>query len=180
MIGKCYRVKIKNKMFDKFKLVCIGATGIIFIASYFFVGLHYYRNGYETATKKYDEVLRVESEKNYQKIIETERNLTDEQNKIVSEYLKHIDELEKQHEQDKIDMDNLRDVISIDADKLCNNSTANSATMPTKATNQSGIRCYTDAELQRKIEASLVIAGEADLMFEKYVALLKACKVGNK
>ena len=47
-------------MFDKFKLVCIGATGIIFIASYFFVGLHYYRTGYETATKKYDEVLRQE------------------------------------------------------------------------------------------------------------------------
>ena len=167
-------------MFDKFKLVCIGATGIIFIASYFFVGVHYYRNGYETATKKYDEVLRLESEKNYQKIIETERNLTDKQNKIVSEYLKYIDELEKQHEQDKIDMDNLRDVISIDADKLCNNSNSGSTTMPPKATNKSGIRCYTDAELQRKIEASLVIAGEADLMFEKYVALLKACKVGNK
>ena len=81
-------------MFDKFKFACIGATGIIFIASYFFVGLHYYRTGYETATKKYDEVLRVESEKNYQKIIETERNLTDKQNKIVSEYLNYIDELE--------------------------------------------------------------------------------------
>ena len=168
-------------MFDKFKLVCIGATGIIFIASYFFVGLHYYRNGYETATKKYDEVLRVESEKNYQKIIETERNLTDKQNEIVSEYLKYIDELEKQHEQDKIDMDNLRDVISIDTDKLCNNnSNSGSAAMPEKATNQSGIRCYTEAELQRKIKRSLVIAGEADLMFEKYVALLKACKVGDK
>ena len=147
-------------MFDKFKLVCIGATGIIFIASYFFVGLHYYRNGYETATKKYDEVLRVESEKNYQKIIETERNLTDKQNKIVSEYLNYIDELEKQHEQDKIDMDNLRDVISIDTDKLCNNSTANSATMPTKATNQSKLRCYTESELQRKIKESLDIAAE--------------------
>ena len=167
-------------MFDKFKLVCIGATGIIFIASYFFVGVHYYRNGYETATKKYDEVLRQESEKNYQKIIETERNLNDKQNEIVSEYLKYIDDLEKQHEQDKIDMDNLRDVISVDTDKLCNNSNTNSAAMPAKATNKSGIRCYTDAELQRKIEASLVIAGEADLMFEKYVALLKACKVGNK
>ena len=168
-------------MFDKFKFACIGATGIIFIASYFFVGVHCYRNGYDTATKKYDEVLRLESEKNYQKIIETERNLTDKQNRIVSEYLKYIDELEKQHEQDKIDMDNLRDVISIDTDKLCdNNSNTHSTAMPAKATNQSGIRCYTGAELQRKIEASLVIAGEADLMFEKYVALLKACKVGNK
>ena len=165
-------------MFDKFKLVCIGATGIIFIASYFFVGLHYYRSGYENATKKYDEVLRSESEKNYQKIIETERTLTDKQNKIVSEYLKYIDDLEKQHEQDKIDMDNLRDVISVDADKLCNNnSNTHSAAMPPKATNQSGIRCYTDSELQKKIEASLAIAGEADLMFEKYVALLEWCKL---
>ena len=168
-------------MFDKFKLVCIGATGIIFIASYFFVGLHYYRNGYETATKKYDEVLRVESEKNYQKIIETERNLTDKQNKIVSEYLKYIDELEKQHNEDVINIENLRDVISIDTDKLCDNSSnSHSTAMPPKATNQSGIRCYTEAELQRKIKRSLVIAGEADLMFEKYVALLKACKVGDK
>ena len=164
-------------MFDKFKFACIGATGIIFIASYFFVGLHYYRTGYETATKKYDEVLRVESEKNYQKIIETERNLTDKQNKIVSEYLKHIDDLEKQHEQDKIDMDNLRDVISIDTDKLCNNSTANSATMPTKATNQSKLRCYTESELQRKIKESLDIAAECDRLATRFNSLLEWCKL---
>ena len=165
-------------MFDKFKLVCIGATGIIFIASYFFVGVHYYRNGYETATKKYDEVLRQESEKNYQKIIETERNLTDKQNAIVSEYLKYIDDLEKQHEQDKIDMDNLRDVISIDADKLCNNnSNSGSAAVSTKATNKSGIRCYTDSELQRKIKESLDISNECDKLSLKYNALLEWCKL---
>ena len=165
-------------MFDKFKLVCIGATGIIFIASYFFVGVHYYRNGYETATKKYDEVLRVESEKNYQKIIETERNLTDKQNEIVSEYLKYIDELEKQHEQDKIDMDNLRDVISIDTDKLCNNkSNSGSTTMSTKATNQSKLKCYTNSELQRKIEKSLDITNECDRLAARFNSLLEWCKL---
>lgn len=165
-------------MFDKFKLVCIGATGIIFIASYFFVGVHYYRSGYETATKKYDEVLRVESEKNYQKIIETERNLTDKQNEIVSEYLKYIDDLEKQHEQDKIDMDNLRDVISIDADKLChNNSNTHSTTMPAKTTNQSKLKCYTNSELQRKIKESLDITNECDKLSHKYNALLEWCKL---
>ena len=169
-------------MFDKFKLVCIGATGIIFIASYFFVGVHYYRNGYETATKKYDEVLRSESEKNYQKIIETERNLTDKQNsivsEIVSEYLKYIDDLEKQHEQDKIDMDNLRDVISIDTDKLCgNNSNTNSAAMPTKATNQSKLKCYSNSELQRKIEKSLDIAAECDRLAARFNSLLEWCKL---
>ena len=164
-------------MFDKFKLVCIGATGIIFIASYFFVGVHYYRNGYETATKKYDEVLRVESEKNYQKIIETERNLTDKQNKIVSEYLKYIDELEKQHEQDKIDMDNLRDVINVDTDKLCNSSNTHSAAMPPKATNQSKLRCYTESELQRKIKESLDITTECDRLAIRFNSLLEWCKL---
>ena len=165
-------------MFDKFKLVCIGATGIIFIASYFFVGLHYYRTGYETATKKYDEVLRSESEKNYQKIIETERNLNDKQNKIVSEYLKYIDDLEKQHNEDVINIENLRDVISIDADKLCgNNSNTNSAAMPTKATNQSKLKCYSNSELQRKIEKSLDIAAECDRLAARFNSLLEWCKL---
>ena len=165
-------------MFDKFKFACIGATGIIFIASYFFVGVHYYRNGYETATKKYDEVLRSESEKNYQKIIETERNLTDKQNKIVSEYLKYIDELEKQHNEDVINIENLRDVISIDADKLCDNSSnTHSAAMPTKATNQSKLKCYAESELQRKIKASLDISNECDKLSLKYNALLEWCKL---
>ena len=165
-------------MFDKFKLVCIGATGIIFIASYFFVGVHYYRSGYETATKKYDEVLRVESEKNYQKIIETERNLTDKQNEIVSEYLNYIDKLEKQHNEDIINIENLRDVISIDTDKLChNNSNSHGSTMPAKATNQSKLRCYTESELQRKIKESLDITTECDKLSHKYNALLEWCKL---
>ena len=165
-------------MFDKFKFACIGATGIIFIASYFFVGVHYYRNGYETATKKYDEVLRSESEKNYQKIIETERNLTDKQNKIVSEYLKYIDDLEKQHNEDVINIENLRDVISIDINKLCDNkSNTNSSAMPAKATNQSKLKCYTESELQRKIEKSLDITNECDRLAVRFNSLLEWCKL---
>ena len=164
-------------MFDKFKFACIGETGIIFIASYFFVGVHYYRNGYETATKKYDEVLRQESEKNYQKIIETERNLTDKQNKIVSEYLNYIDDLEKQHNEDVINIENLRDVISIDTDKLCNNSTSHGSAMSAKATNQSKLKCYTESELQRKIKESLDITTECDKLATRFNSLLEWCKL---
>jgi hypothetical protein len=165
-------------MFDKFKFACIGATGIIFIASYFFVGVHYYRNGYETATKKYDEVLRSESEKNYQKIIETERNLTDKQNKIVSEYLKYIDDLEKQHNEDVINIENLRDAVTIDTDKLCgNNSNSHSTAVSAKATNQSKLKCYSESELQRKIKESLDITNECDKLSLKYNALLEWCKL---
>ena len=165
-------------MFDKFKLVCVGATGIIFIASYFFVGVHYYRSGYETATKKYDEVLRSESEKNYQKIIETERTLTDKQNAIVSEYLNYIDELEKQHNEDVINIENLRDVISIDVDKLCNNnSNSHSTAMSEKTRNQSKLKCYTNSELQRKIKESLDITNECDRLAARFNSLLEWCKL---
>ena len=111
-------------------------------------------------------------------MMKLERNLSDKQNAIVSEYLKYIDDLEKQHEQDKIDIENLRDVISIDADKLChNNSTANSAAMPTKATNQSKLKCYTNSELQRKIKESLDIAAECDRLAARFNSLLEWCKL---
>ena len=143
-----------------------------------FVGVHYYRNGYETATKKYDEVLRSESEKNYQKIIETERNLNDKQNKIVSEYLKYIDDLEKQHNEDVINIENLRDAVSIDINKLCDNSSnSHSAAMPAKAANQSKLKCYTNSELQRKIEKSLDIAADCDRLATRFNSLLEWCKL---
>ena len=91
--------------------------------------------------------------------------------------MNYIDELEKQHEQDKIDMDNLRDVINIDTDKLCNNSNTNSAAMPAKATNQSKLKCYTNSELQRKIKESLDITNECDKLSLRYNALLEWCKL---
>ena len=103
--------------------------------------------------------------------------MTDKQNEIVSEYLNYIDTLEKQHEQDKINMDNLRDVISVDIDKLCDNSNTNSSTVSAKATNQSKLKCYTNSELQRKIEKSLDITNECDKLSLKYNALLEWCKL---
>ena len=46
-----------------------------------------------------------------------------------------------------------------------------------KAADRSGVKCYTDAELSRKIKASLDIAAECDELAIKYGALLKWCKV---
>ena len=110
-------------------------------------------------------------------IIETERRLKEEQDKIVADYLNKIEVMQNEHEKDIIDLNNLRDTVTV---KCVSNSSKTDKSVSGKAKDKSGIRCYTEAELQRKIEASLVIAGEADLMFEKYVALLKACKVGNE
>ena len=111
---------------------------------------------------------------NNNRIIETERRLKEEQDRIVADYLNKIEVMQNEHEKDIIDLNNLRDTVNVP--KCVSNSSKTDKSVSGKAKDKSGIRCYTEAELQRKIEASLVIAGEADLMFEKYVALLKACK----
>ena len=110
---------------------------------------------------------------NNNRIIETERRLKEEQDRIVADYLNKIEVMQNEHEKDVINLNNLRDTVTV---KCVSNGSKADKSVSGKAKNQSGVRCYTDSELQRKIEESLVIAGEADLMFEKYVALLKACK----
>ena len=46
-----------------------------------------------------------------------------------------------------------------------------------KAADRSSVKCYTDAELSRKIKSSLDIAAECDELAVKYGALLQWCKV---
>ena len=51
------------------------------------------------------------------------------------------------------------------------------AGVPAKAADRSGLKCYTEAELSRKIKSSLDIAAECDELAIKYGALLQWCKV---
>ena len=86
--------------------------------------------------------------------------------------------MEKQHNEDVINIENLRDVISIDTDKLChNNSNSHSTAVSAKTTNQSKLKCYSESELQRKIKESLDITNECDKLSLKYNALLEWCKL---
>ena len=156
---------------DLFKAFCF----LIFLG---FLILVAYEKGYSNCELKMQSEMREVELKNSKLIIEKERALRIEQDKIVNDYLETIETMRAKHEQDIIDLNNLRDTVTVP--KCVSNGSKTDKSVSGKAKNQSGVRCYTDAELQRKIERSLVIAGEADLMFEKYVALLKACKVGDK
>ena len=142
----------------------------------FCITIAYYK-GYSACERDLTFKLQRAMIENNNRIIETERRLKEEQDKIVADYLNKIEVMQNEHEKDIIDLNNLRDTVTV---KCVSNSSKTDKSVSGKAKDKSGVRCYTDTELQRKIEASLVIAGEADLMFEKYVALLKACKVGDK
>ena len=142
----------------------------------FCITIAYYK-GYSACERDVAFKLQGAMIENNNRIIETERRLKEEQDRIVADYLNKIEVMQNEHEKDVINLNNLRDTVTV---KCVSNGSKTDKSVSEKAKNQSGIRCYTEAELQRKIERSLVIAGEADLMFEKYVALLKACKVGDK
>jgi len=139
----------------------------------FCITIAYYR-GYSACERDLTFKLQGAMIENNNRIIETERRLKEEQDRIVADYLNKIEVMQNEHKKDIIDLNNLRDTVNVP--KCVSNSSKTNKSVSGKTKNQSGIRCYTEAELQRKIERSLVIAGEADLMFEKYVALLKACK----
>ena len=152
---------------DLFKAFCF----LIFLG---FLILVAYEKGYSNCELKMQSEMREAELKNNKLIIEKERALRIEQDKIVNDYLETIETMRARHEQDVIDINNLRDTVTMP--KCVSNGSKTDKSVSGKAKDKSGIRCYTETELQRKIEASLAIAGEADLMFEKYVALLKVCK----
>ncbi len=87
-----------------------------------------------------------------------------------------IEGLKAAHDKEIIDLNHLRDTVRVpecvpvSADK-------SGAGVPAKAADRSGLKCYTDAELSRKIKSSLDIAAECDELAIKYGALLKWCKV---
>ena len=93
-----------------------------------------------------------------------------------AEYQTTIEGLKAAHDKEIIDLNRLRDTVRVpgcvpvSADK-------GGAGVPAKAADRSGLKCYTDAELSRKIKSSLDIAAECDELAVKYGALLQWCKV---
>lgn len=138
----------------------------------FCITIAYYK-GYSACERDVTFKLQGAMIENNNRIIETERRLKEEQDKIVADYLNKIEVMQNEHEKDIIDLNNLRDTVTV---KCVSNGSKTDKSVSGKAKNQSGVRCYTDTELQRKIEASLVIASDCDRLATRYNSLLEWCK----
>ena len=138
----------------------------------FCITIAYYK-GYSACERDLTFKLQGAMIENNERIIETERRLKEEQDQIIADYLNKIEVMQNEHEKDIIDLNNLRDTVTV---KCVSNGSKTDKSVSGKAKNQSGIRCYTEAELLRKIEASLDIAKQCDELTVKYNALLKVCK----
>ena len=152
---------------DLFKAFCF----LIFLG---FLILVAYEKGYSNCELKMQSEMREVELKNSKLIIEKERALRIEQDKIVNDYLETIETMRAKHEQDVIDLNNLRDTVNVH--ECVSNSSKTDKSVSGKAKDKSGVRCYTESELLRKIESSLDIAKQCDELAVKYNALLKVCK----
>jgi len=139
----------------------------------FCITIAYYK-GYSACERDLTFKLQGAMIENNNRIIETERRLKEEQDKIVADYLNKIEVMQNEHKKDIIDLNNLRDTVNVH--ECMSNSSKTDKSVSGKAKDKSGVRCYTEAELQRKIEASLDIAGECDRLAIRYNSLLEWCK----
>lgn len=139
----------------------------------FCITIAYYK-GYSACERDLTFKLQGAMIENNNRIIETERRLKEEQDQIIADYLNKIEVMQNEHEKDIIDLNNLRDTITVP--KCVSNGSKTDKSVSGKAKDKSGVRCYTEAELLRKIEASLVIAADCDRLVTRYNSLLEWCK----
>ena len=153
-----------------------AAAAVFAGAALLAVNWYFYHKGYHAAESKLMQEMADLRVANGIIIREQERKYLAERDRISAEYQTTIEGLKAAHDKEIIDLNHLRDTVRVpecvpvSADK-------SGAGVPAKAADRSGVKCYTDAELSRKIKASLDIAAECDGLAIKYGALLKWCKV---
>ena len=140
------------------------------------VNWYFYHKGYHAAESKLMQEMADLRAANGIIIREQERKYLAERDRIAAEYQTTIEGLKAAHDKEIIDLNRLRDTVRVPE---CVPVSANKsgAGVPAKAADRSSLKCYTDAELSRKIKSSLDIAAECDELAIKYGALLQWCKV---
>ena len=123
--------------------------------------------GYEKGAEKVKRDMAIQAAAQAEDAQQKERDMQARLNGITENYLHEIDEYKKT-------------INAYAANDLAVNRLSGThdcpPAVPGKAENKPGFVCYTPAELQSKIEASLAIAAECDELAIRYKALIESCK----
>lgn len=121
--------------------------------------------GYNTGAKSVKTDMAEKAAAQVEDARQQEKAARDKIDAITENYLHEIEEYKKTiNAYSDVDINSLSDA------RACPGS------VPRKAENKPGFICYTPAELQSKIEASLDIAAECDELAIRYKALIESCK----
>ena len=155
-------------------LIQTGILALVFFAVFYSIRLYTFNE----VRKQYNQTIeRLELEQ-----LQNLQQLQSQQNIIVSGYLQKIKTLEGEHEKTLQELETaqfsntvtgVNCVVSNAVNSLHKDS--GSKTTVQTAGNKPDLICYTRAELQRKIKASLDITKECDALSVRYSALLEVC-----
>ena len=155
-------------------LIQTGILALVFFAVFYSIRLYTFNE----VRKQYNETIeRLELEQ-----LQNLQQLQSQQNIIVSGYLQKIKTLEGEHEKTLQELETaqfsntvtgVNCVVSNAVNSLHKDS--GSKTTVQTAGDKPDLICYTRAELQRKIKASLDITKECDALSVRYSALLEVC-----
>lgn len=153
-------------MIDKISIICFfGFTlGALVCA---------YCKGYYACSAEYEAKLLKLQNENRANIMDIEFKMQEKQNKLLTDYINQIGDLEMEYKDDlaKITTDKLSDTTNCVSDTNTSNPR-----MSKETSNKSNTICYTETELLSKIKSSLDIAKECDELALKYNTLLNTCK----
>lgn len=122
--------------------------------------------GYHQGAEKVKRDMAIQAAAQAEDARKTEKALQKKLNGITENYLHEIDEYKKTI--------NAYAANDLDANRLSDTRPCQS--VPGKAGDKPGFACYSAADIQEKISASLAIAAECDELAIRYKALAESCK----
>jgi len=148
----------------------LGFIGILMLMS-FFAGLGV---GAHCMEKKLLEQHQALIERTRQ----IEQEMIQEQDSVVREYTQKIRDMEERYAEDieSIRNSQLADTVSVPECVQPKSSGKADSRLPEKTADKSGLTCYTEDQLRRKIEESLALARECDKEMTRFQALIEACQ----
>ncbi len=160
-------------------LIQTGILALVFFAVFYSIRLYTFNE----VRKQYNQTIeRLELEQ-----LQNLQQLQSQQNIIVSGYIQKIKTLEGEHEKTLQELETaqfsntvtgVNCIVSNAVNSLHKDSGSQTTVQATG--DKPDLVCYTRAELQRKIKASLDITKEADELAIKYRALLEVCTQKDK
>ena len=122
--------------------------------------------GYHQGAEKIKRDMAIQAAAQAEDARKTEKDMQKRLNGITENYLHEIDEYKKTinaYAANDLDVGRLSDARPCKA-------------VPGKTGDKPGFACYSAADIQRKVSASLAIAAECDELAIKYKALAESCK----
>ena len=161
-------------------LIQTGILALVFFAVFYSIRLYTFNE----VRKQYNQTIeRLELEQ-----LQNLQQLQSQQNIVVSGYLQKIKTLEGEHEKTLHELETaqfsntvtgVNCVVSNAIHDSLHKDGGSKATMQTTG-DKPDLICYTRAELQRKVKASLALTREADELAIRYQTLLEVCTQKDK